>query len=153
MVLKLSSKNLKTAGLFGMCSNFRENLIEGDDNTPIWFSRQQDSNLRGDFMNRVDWTSDNERGPRSFWKSAQRGMTINEINRFLGGKKIFGTDNYSYPEGYEDDEQGLKNFIINALRNHLKTINSSPEKKNDLESYLKKGISGSRTYGVKGQGW
>ncbi len=54
---------------------------------------------------------------------------------------------------FEDDEQGLKNFIINALRNHLKTINSSPEKKNDLESYLKKGISGSRTYGVKGQGW
>ena len=53
----------------------------------------------------------------------------------------------------KDDEQGLKNFIINALRNHLKTINSSPEKKNDLESYLKKGISGSRTYGVKGQGW
>ena len=54
---------------------------------------------------------------------------------------------------FEDDEQGLKNFIINALRNHLKTINSFPEKKNDLESYLKKGISGSRTYGVKGQGW
>ena len=26
---------------------------------------------------------------------------------------------------FEDDEQGLKNFIINALRNHLKTINSS----------------------------
>lgn len=54
---------------------------------------------------------------------------------------------------FEDDEQGLKNFIIDAISAHLKTINSFPEKENDLESYLKKGISGSRTYGVKGQGW
>ena len=126
-------EDLKTAGLFGMCSNFRENLIEGDDNTPIWFSRQQDSNLRGDFMNRVDWTSDNERGPRSFWKSAQRGMTINEINRFLGGKKIFGTDNYSYPEGYEDDEQGLRD-AINQGRGSVVLCNDDTKPATKLEA-------------------
>jgi hypothetical protein len=54
---------------------------------------------------------------------------------------------------FKDDEQGLQSFIIDAIRTHLKPSSSSQEKNNDLEGYLKKGLSGSRTYGVKGQGW
>ena len=51
------------------------------------------------------------------------------------------------------DEQALKQFIIDAIRNQLKITDLLPEKNNDLKSYLKKGPSGSRTFGVKGQGW
>jgi hypothetical protein len=54
---------------------------------------------------------------------------------------------------FKDDEQGLNNFIIDAIRIHLKAVSPSEEKNNDLEGYLKKGQSGSRSYGVKGQGW
>jgi hypothetical protein len=54
---------------------------------------------------------------------------------------------------FKDDEQGLNQFIIDAIKNQSKSSNLSPEKKDNLESYLQKGSSGSRTYGVKGQGW
>ena len=54
---------------------------------------------------------------------------------------------------FKDDEQALKQFIIDAIRIQLKSTDSFSEKKDDLEAYLKKGLSGSRTYGVKGQGW
>ncbi len=54
---------------------------------------------------------------------------------------------------FKDDEQGLNQFIIDAIKNQLKASNLSPEKEDDLESYLQKGSSGSRTYGIKGQGW
>jgi hypothetical protein len=53
---------------------------------------------------------------------------------------------------FKDDEQALNQFIIDNIRIALKATDSLPLK-NDLESYLKKGVSGSRTYGVKGQGW
>jgi len=54
---------------------------------------------------------------------------------------------------FKDDEQGLQQFIIEAIRKQLTGPPPLPKKKDDLESYLKKGSSGSRTYGVKGQGW
>jgi hypothetical protein len=54
---------------------------------------------------------------------------------------------------FKGDEQRLNQFIIDAIKNQLKASNLSPEKEDDLESYLKKGSSGSRTYGIKGQGW
>ena len=54
---------------------------------------------------------------------------------------------------FKGDEQGLNQFIIDAIKNQSKSSNLSPEKKDNLESYLQKGSSGSRTYGVKGQGW
>ena len=44
---------------------------------------------------------------------------------------------------FKNDEHGLNQFIIDPL----------PDEKDGLENYLKKGSSGSRTYGVKGQGW
>jgi hypothetical protein len=54
---------------------------------------------------------------------------------------------------FKDDEQGLNQFIIDAIKNQSKAANLLPEEEDDLESYLQKGSSGSRTYGVKGQGW
>jgi len=54
---------------------------------------------------------------------------------------------------FQDDEHGLNQFIIDAIKNQLKASSPSPEKEDNLESYLQKGSSGSRTYGVKGQGW
>lgn len=56
---------------------------------------------------------------------------------------------------FKADDQGLKQFILEAIRNQLSNLpaDSSANKNDDLENYLKKGSSGSRTYGVKGQGW
>ena len=54
---------------------------------------------------------------------------------------------------FKDDEQGLNQFIIDAIKNQFKAANFFPEEEDDLKGYLQKGSSGSRTYGVKGQGW
>ena len=54
---------------------------------------------------------------------------------------------------FKEDEQGLNQFIIDAIRNQLSDPAQLPDEKDGLENYLKKGSSGSRTYGVKGQGW
>ncbi len=56
---------------------------------------------------------------------------------------------------FKNDEQGLKQFIIDAVKNRLSDppAGLKPDSNDDLESYLQKGSSGSRTYGVKGQGW
>jgi hypothetical protein len=54
---------------------------------------------------------------------------------------------------FKGDEQGLNQFIIDAIKNQSKASKLFPEKEDDLKSYLQKGSSGSRTYGVKGQGW
>lgn len=59
---------------------------------------------------------------------------------------------------FKDDPQGMDNFINDAIKHKLTELSSPPlksdkEAKDDLESYLQKGSSGNRTYGVKGQGW
>ena len=56
---------------------------------------------------------------------------------------------------FRDDDQGLNHFIIESIRKQLSDlpITQSQSKQDDLENYLKKGSSGSRTYGIKGQGW
>jgi hypothetical protein len=54
---------------------------------------------------------------------------------------------------FKDDEQGLNQFIIDAIKTQSKAANLFPKEEDDLKSYLQKGSSGSRTYGVKGQGW
>ena len=64
------------------------------------------------------------------------------------------TDLYQQLEQrFKDDEQGLNQFIIDAIKNQLKASDPVPKKEDDLNSYLQKGSSGSRTYGIKGQGW
>tara|TARA_Y100001960_G_C14439871_1_gene711947 strand:+ start:106 stop:327 length:222 start_codon:yes stop_codon:yes gene_type:complete len=57
-------------------------------------------------------------------------------------------------EHFKNDEQKLMQFINEAIRIQLQNFkNDFIEKEDELESYLKKGEPGSRTYGVKGQGW
>jgi hypothetical protein len=54
---------------------------------------------------------------------------------------------------FKNDEQGLNQFIIDAIKTQSKAANLFSEEEDDLKSYLQKGSSGSRTYGIKGQGW
>ena len=54
---------------------------------------------------------------------------------------------------FKNDEQELNEFIIDAIKNQLKASDPVPNLKDELNNYLQKGSSGSRTYGIKGQGW
>ena len=47
----------------------------------------------------------------------------------------------------------MKEFIKNALKDRIIQKDPSYSPKDSLESYLSNGKSGSRNYGVKGQGW
>ena len=51
------------------------------------------------------------------------------------------------------DEKKMKEFIKNALKDRIIQKDPSYSPKDSLESYLSNGKSGSRNYGVKGQGW
>jgi hypothetical protein len=53
------------------------------------------------------------------------------------------------------DDEAIKKYIIQAIKYHVSkdAPSDSSEKKESLEDYLNKGQSGSRNYGVKGQGW
>lgn len=53
------------------------------------------------------------------------------------------------------DDEAIKEYIIQAIKQHISQDgpSDSSENKENLEDYLNKGQSGSRNYGVKGQGW
>ena len=53
------------------------------------------------------------------------------------------------------DDEAIQDYIINAIKHHVsqENLSDSSEDKESLEDYLNKGQSGSRNYGVKGQGW
>lgn len=53
------------------------------------------------------------------------------------------------------DDEAIKEYIIQAIKNQISQYGLSEESasKENLEDYLNKGQSGSRNYGVKGQGW
>ena len=57
------------------------------------------------------------------------------------------------------DINAMEDFVKKTLSNEIKKKRLDPneaEKKNindNLENYLKSGKSGSRSYGIKGQGW
>ena len=53
------------------------------------------------------------------------------------------------------NEKVMQDYIAHILKGKFNQSNDklSPGEKDDLEGYLKKGQSGSRNYGVKGQGW
>lgn len=76
----------------------------------------------------------------------------------MSKKVILNIDHDLYQhleQKFKGNEQGLEQFIIEAVRKQLtgSPDDPAPEKKDDLENYLQNGSSGSRTYGVKGQGW
>jgi len=60
---------------------------------------------------------------------------------------------------FDGDVNLIEDFIKKMLSKEIKKIRLDPndlDKKNtsdNLENYLKSGKSGSRSYGVKGQGW
>jgi hypothetical protein len=53
----------------------------------------------------------------------------------------------------------MSTYVINLLTDKVKTDSLNNEKMNiknrtsDLKDYLESGESGSRSYGIKGQGW
>ena len=71
-------------------------------------------------------------------------------------------DNATYQylkDRFDGDVNLIEDFIKKMLSKEIKKIRLDPndlDKKNtsdNLENYLKSGKSGSRSYGVKGQGW
>ena len=67
---------------------------------------------------------------------------------------------YQYlKDRFDGDLNLIEDFIKKILSKEIKKIRLDPndlDKKNtsdNLENYLKSGKSGSRSYGVKGQGW
>ena len=69
-------------------------------------------------------------------------------------------DTYQYlKDKFDGDINAMENFIKKILskeieKKRLDLIDSDKKNINDnLENYLKPGKSGSRSYGIKGQGW
>tara|TARA_Y100001934_G_C12277471_1_gene738128 strand:+ start:859 stop:1089 length:231 start_codon:yes stop_codon:yes gene_type:complete len=62
---------------------------------------------------------------------------------------------YQLNEICKGDESVMQNYIIHTLKEKLNQSNDkiSSGEKDSLEGYLKNGQSGTRNYGVKGQGW
>ena len=61
-------------------------------------------------------------------------------------------------EKFQGDEEAMCNFAAKILANELLNTFSEEnkegsDKNKDLEKYLKSGKTGSRSYGIKGQGW
>ena len=63
----------------------------------------------------------------------------------------------SLKEKFKDDDEAILNFIFKAIDAELKKCadekSVSKDKSEGLENYLKSGNTGSRDYGIKGQGW
>lgn len=55
----------------------------------------------------------------------------------------------------QGDEHALQEYVVKILETHkLKPEQDTTVDKNKgLEDYLKKGSAGTRSYGIKGQGW
>ena len=69
-------------------------------------------------------------------------------------------DTYQYlKDKFDGDINAIEDFIKKTLSKEIEKTRLDPndsEKKNindNLESYLKSSKSGSRSYGIKGQGW
>lgn len=59
-------------------------------------------------------------------------------------------------EQFQGDENALQEYAARVLENHEHKFDNEPEPdkiKKGLEDYLNKGSAGTRSYGIKGQGW
>ena len=60
---------------------------------------------------------------------------------------------------FNNDKKAMSTYLINLLTEKVKTDSLNSEmtniknRTNDLKDYLESGESGSRSYGIKGQGW
>ena len=75
-------------------------------------------------------------------------------------KLEFDDATYQYIKSkFNNDKKAMSTYVINLLTEKVKTdfLNSEmtniKNRTNDLKDYLKSGESGSRSYGIKGQGW
>jgi hypothetical protein len=112
---------LMNAGRYKMC-NIRSDSDSGallDDSPPpgaipLWFTRQQDANISGDTVDRINWSSagsqldatdTNSEAYRiqQYWKSTNRGLTNEEILRLIGNRTA-GTLEYTLPEEYMKEQ-------------------------------------------------
>ena len=75
--------------------------------------------------------------PRKFQIQLEDGL-FHQLNKLCNG-----------------DESIMQDYIVHTLREKFDQSNDkkSSGKKDNLEDYLIKGQSGSRNYGIKGQGW
>ena len=69
-------------------------------------------------------------------------------------------DTYQYlKDKFDGDINAIEDFVKKTLSKEIKKtrldLNDSEKKKfnDNLDNYLKSGKSGSRSYGIKGQGW
>lgn len=62
---------------------------------------------------------------------------------------------YQLNEICKGNENVMQDYIVHTLKEKLNQSNEkiSSSEKDNLETYLKKSRSGSRNYGIKGQGW
>ena len=78
--------------------------------------------------------------------------------KYLKLKLDDGTYQY-LKDKFDGDINAIEDFIKKILSKEIEKTRLNPndlEKKNttdNLENYLKSGKSGSRSYGIKGQGW
>ena len=75
-------------------------------------------------------------------------------------KLEFDDATYQYIKSkFNNDKKAMSTYVTNLLMEKVKTDSLNTEKvniknrTNDLKDYLKSGESGSRSYGIKGQGW
>ena len=60
---------------------------------------------------------------------------------------------------FNNDKKAMSTYVIKLLAEKVETDSLNNEqlniknRTNDLKDYLKSGESGSRSYGIKGQGW
>ena len=99
---------LMNAGLYQMCNVEDDNESGYQDpdivGPPTWFQTQQSANMLGLNMDTINWRSANtgsESGNRikNLWLNADRGMTNQEILRYIGDRSP-GTMEYTLPEEY-----------------------------------------------------
>jgi len=94
-------------GKYEMCNVQNDNesgYMSDGSRSRVWFNRQQDANLLGLNVDRINWSSANsgsDEGNRikNYWMSTSRGMTNQEILRYIGSRTP-GTMEYALPEEY-----------------------------------------------------
>ncbi|MGV7220200.1 MAG: hypothetical protein ACQ9MH_01595 [Nitrospinales bacterium] len=76
----------------------------------------------------------------------------NKIELTLEGKTV-----ESLNEIFKEDYESMRKFILKTIDDELKKYadekNTPKNNADGLEDYLKSGNTGSRDYGIKGQGW
>ena len=111
----------------GMCANSSEGKELLDD-IPVWFTRQQAANIRGDSLVLIDWTSPES---KMLWKNA-RGPVSNETILRLIGERRPGTTRWSLPDKYminnEPDFEKLRVDINNGRGSVVECIEEPYER-------------------------